>query len=221
MTAQDATLVASPRAADARTLGISAVVLAAGLSARMGGTPKLLLDVGGAPMIRRTVENVLAFAPRETVVVTGHGAGDIEAALAGLPVRLVANPDYAAGQPTSVAAGVAALTAPAQAVMVVLGDQPLVTADHLRDLARAFQALEGASILVPCHGGQRGNPVVVDARHIPAMVGGGVNLGCRRLIETHPDKVRRLEMDSDVYTFDCDTPDDYRRLRQRLEAPAS
>ncbi len=201
----------------APAVGISAVILAAGSSARMGRGPKLLLDIGGAPMIRRTVENVLEFGPVETVVVTGRGAADIEAALAGLPVAFVHNPDHEHGQPTSVAAGVKALSAPCRAVMIVLGDQPLVTADHLRALAVAYEALEGASILVPHHRGRRGNPVVIGTRHIPAITGGG-DRG-RPMIDTGGDDVGRVEFDSDVFVFDCDTPRDYRRLLARLEQP--
>ena len=198
------------------TVRAAAVILAAGLSARMGDRPKLLLDVGGAPMIRRTAENVLAFEPVETLVVTGHRSEEIEAALEGLPVRFVHNPRYAEGQPTSVAAGVSALATPCDAVMVVLGDQPLVTAPHLRSLVSAFCERGEASILVPFHAGQRGNPVVIEARHIPAMMGGEVNLGCRRLIETHPDEVCTVDMGTDVFTFDCDTPEDYERLLGRV-----
>ena len=196
---------------------VSAVVLAAGMSRRMGETAKLLLDVGGKPMIRRTVENVLAFAPAETVVVTGHRAAEIEAALAGLPVRTVRNEFHEQGQPTSVAAGVKALTASCQAVMIVLGDQPLVTAEHLRALVSAYANLDAPSILVPHHRGKRGNPVIFAARHIPAVVSGGLNVGCRRLIETHSEEVARHEFDSNVYTLDCDTPEDYQRLVARYE----
>jgi len=195
---------------------LSAVVLAAGMSARMGESPKLLLDVGGMPMVRRTVTNVLSFAPVETVVVTGHRAAEIEAALAGLPVTFVRNDAHRQGQPTSVAAGVRGLTAHCHAVMIVLGDQPLLTADHLRSVAEAYRQLDRSSILVPHHNGRRGNPIVFAARHIPAVVSGGINMGCRHLIETHGDDVARTEFESDVFTIDCDTPEDYRRLVARF-----
>ena len=135
---------------------LSAVVLAAGMSARMGESPKLLLDVGGMPMVRRTVTNVLSFAPVETVVVTGHRAAEIEAALAGLPVTFVRNDAHRQGQPTSVAAGVRGLTAHCHAVMIVLGDQPLLTADHLRSVAKAYRQLDRSSI--------RGSPPQRQAR---------------------------------------------------------
>ncbi len=104
--------------------------------------------------------------------------------------------------------------------MVILGDQPLVTAGHMRELAAAYGGMEGASILVPHHEGKRGNPILFAARHIPSVAGGGINIGCRHLIETHGDDVCRVEFGSDVFTLDCDTPQDYRRLLDRLAAAA-
>jgi molybdenum cofactor cytidylyltransferase len=196
---------------------VSAVVLAAGLSARMDGSAKMLLDVGGMPMIRRTVQNVLAFAPTETVIVTGHRAEDVANALADLPTPCIFNRDFAQGQPTSVAAGVRALTQACDAVMIMLGDQPLVTADHIARLASFYARLDHESILVPFYEGKRGNPILFASRHIPAVIGGGLNIGCRKLIETRASDVYRAEMESDVYALDCDTPKDYARLLHRLE----
>ncbi len=201
------------RLADApATIRMAAVVLAAGSSRRMGGRHKLLLDVGGLPMIRRTVDNVLAFGPTETVVVTGHRADEVEAALAGLPIAIVRNPNHAEGQPTSVVAGVRALTRACDAVMIVLGDQPQVTAADFSALADAYRDLTDSAILVPHHKGARGNPVVFAARYIPSVIAGSVNVGCRRLIETHGDDVAKVEMASDAFVRDCDTPEDYAAL---------
>ena len=221
MTIIDLPNLLKPATTPAADFRVSVVVLAAGMSTRMGEIPKLLLDVGGMPMIRRTVANVLAFAPVETVVVTGHRAAEIEAALSGLPVTFACNDAHAQGQPTSVAAGVRALGAYCHAVMVVLGDQPLVTGDDLRRLVAAYRQLDDASILVPHHDGKRGNPVVFTARHIPAVISGGLNVGCRHLIDTHGDDVARPEFDSDVFTIDCDTPEDYRQLVARLSGGAA
>ncbi len=198
-------------------LVVSAVVLAAGRSVRMGDRAKLLLDVGGMPMIRRSVSNVLGIHPAETVVVTGHRAAEVAAALAGLPVRLAHNPSYGDGQATSVAAGVRALRTACDAVLVLPGDQPLVTPGHLRQLIGSYAGDGGFSIVIPQYRGLRGTPVLFAARHIPAVAGGGLDPGCRRLIETRDREVARIEFEDDVFVFDCDTPDDYRRLLSRME----
>ena len=92
--------------------------------------------------------------------------------------------------------------------MIVLGDQPLLTPASLARLIAAFRTVpEGRSILVPTSGGQRGNPVLFAARHIPAIQAGRMKLGCRRLIETYPDQVALIEMADDAFTQDCDTPE--------------
>ena len=200
---------------------VSAVILAAGLSSRMGGPHKLLLEVGREPMVRCVVRATLGVSPVETVVVTGFRAAEIMAALEGLPVRFVHNTDYAEGQAGSVAAGVHALTAPCQAFMIVLGDQPLLTSMHLRLLLDGFaSAPDGRSILVPCRQSQRGNPIVIAAGHIAAITDGGLNIGCRRLIDSHPDLVARIELNHDAFFTDCDTLDDYKVLQSlvRLDA---
>lgn len=178
--------------------------------------PKLLLPLGGGPIIRHTVSNVLATAPVEVVVVTGFHAAEVEAALKGMPIRCVLNPDYREGQPTSVAQGFRSLQAPCDAVMVMLGDQPLTTADHLLALVGAFMALRDKSILVPHHRGARGNPVIFSARHIPSIAAGELKLGRGKLIETLPDAVAAMEFDSDVFTTDCDTREDFERMAARF-----
>ncbi len=193
-------------------LRVSAIVLAAGLSSRMDLGPKLLLDVDGEPMIRRTVRNVLEIGPSETIVVTGHRAAEVEAALIGLPIACVRNPAYRDGQPFSVALGIRSLREPCDAVMVMLGDQPLVMPRHLRTLITTFGTLRDRSILVPHHQGVRGNPIVLAAKHIPAVAGGELNLGCRKLIESQPHEVAAIEFGENVFTTDCDTPQDYERL---------
>jgi molybdenum cofactor cytidylyltransferase len=199
------------------SLLVSAIVLAAGSSRRMAGRHKMVLDVGGEPMIRRTVSTVLAIDPAETIVVTGFAVLSVEAALAGLPVRFVHNRAHEEGQPTSVSTGVKALERFCHAVMVIPGDQPLLKPAHLLELIEAFRTAPGeCSIIVPFHRGNRGNPILFAAHHVPEVVGGGLNIGCRHLIETNGDKVARIDVASDAYTVDCDTPADYDAVVARL-----
>lgn len=198
----------------------SAVVLAAGASTRMQGRHKLLLPLGHETVIGRTVRAVLESGPTELVVVTGHHAEEVAAALAALPVRTVVNPRYTEGQMTSVAAGVAALCEPCDAVMICLGDMALLEPADYRELVDAWAARARGSILVPRRADARGNPVVFAARHIAEVIAGERNLGCRRLIADHPDEVIAYAPAHDRFFADLDTPEDYARLLERLGLPA-
>src|SRR5512138_3343641 len=104
---------------------VAALILAAGASTRMG-RPKQLLDWGGRPLVRAAAETALAARLDPVLVVVGGARAEVEAALVGLPLRVIANPNYAGGQSTSLRAGVAALGSDSDAVVVLLGDQPFV-----------------------------------------------------------------------------------------------
>jgi len=205
---------------DTMAVEFSAIVLAAGTSSRMQGAHKLLLAVGAEPVIRRSVRAVLDAGPREVVVVTGYQEAEVRQALSGLPVRLLANRAFEDGQMSSVAAGAAALTRATDAVMVCLGDMVLLTGEDYRELVRAFAALSEKSILVPHFQGQRGNPVVIASWHLPKLLAGQRNLGCRKLVADHPDEVFAYEAAHDGFVSDLDTPQDYARILRRLEEAA-
>jgi molybdenum cofactor cytidylyltransferase len=199
----------------------SAVVLAAGLSSRMDGRHKLLLPVDGEAAIRRVVRAVLAARPQEVIVVTGFNARGVFEALDGLDVRFQSNPRYRDGQMTSVAAGVAALHEPCDAVMVCLADQVLLDAADYRELVDAYASMTRGAILVPFFEGARGNPVVFASSYAHEVVNGHVNPGCRKLIAEHPDEVTVHEAMHDRFTVDMDTPEDYARICARLGCEAT
>ena len=198
----------------------SAVVLAAGSSTRMTGRHKLLLPLGHEPVIRRTVRAALDAGPEKVVVVTGFGADAIGEAIADLSATIVHNSRHAEGQMTSVAAGVAALGAGYDAVMICLGDMAILEAADYRELVDAYGAMPQGSILVPRRDGERGNPVIFSAQHIPEVIAGNRNLGCRKLIADHPDEVHPYAPTHDRFFVDLDTPADYANLLQRLSLPA-
>jgi molybdenum cofactor cytidylyltransferase len=139
---------------------VYALVLAAGEGSRFSGGYKLLADLAGTTVIRRAVLTVRR-AGCPTCVVVGHEGDRVREALSGLDVRFVDNPDYAEGKATSLRAGVAALPDDADAVVVALGDMPVVDAETVRALIRAYAAGAGDA-LAAGHGGQRGNPVLFD-----------------------------------------------------------
>lgn len=203
------------------SMAFSAVLLAAGKSSRMRGELKQLLPLptpaGEMPMVRITASAVLAAGAAEVVVVTGYRAREVMAALEGLPLSLQVNPWYGQGQMTSVTVGLAALRVPCSAVMICLADMVLVRPEDYKALAERFITLPANAILVPHHQGDRGNPVMFSASRVPEVLGGLINPGCRRLIEDHPYEVVRYEADHDRFTTDIDTPEDYLRMRERLQ----
>ena len=205
---------------EGKRVRFSAVVLAAGTSTRMQGRHKLLLPLGAEPVIRRTVRALLGARPEEVVVVTGHQGKAVIQAVIDLPVRFQSNPRYEEGQMTSAAAGVAALAAPTDAVMVCLGDMALLESADYRELVDAYAAMPRGAILVPHRDGRRGNPVVFSASFVPEVIAGNKNIGCRKLIADNPQEVYAYESRHERFFLDLDTPADYARLLERLGLPA-
>jgi molybdenum cofactor cytidylyltransferase len=188
---------------------IAAVVLAAGLSRRMG-QPKLLLPLGGAAVIRRAVEPLVGLVD-DVVVVTGPEATAIHAALQGLPVRFAVNPHPEAGQGTSIAAGVAALDPATRAVLIALGDQPALPPAIVPALLAAFARTDKA-IVAPVYRGFQGTPVLFAAAVFPELRALTGDRGARAIVAARAERVARVEFDV-AEPADVDTPEDYARLR--------
>lgn len=185
---------------------VAAVVLAAGRSSRFSGGNKLLADVDGEPLVRRTVAAALASRAADVVVVTGHQAADVEAALAGLPVRLVANPDFADGQSTSVKAGIAAVPEDCEAAVVLLGDMPGVDATVIDQVIGAYAPAAGSLVVVPVHDGRRGNPVLWSRRYFPELLALEGDEGARAVLRRAREATVTVEAGPGVLV-DVDTQD--------------
>jgi len=202
-------------AADGRRVG--ALVLAAGRSTRMGGPNKLLAEIGGKPLVRIVTEQALASRAAPVIVVTGHERPKVEAALAGLRLRLVHNPEYAAGLSTSLKAGLAALPGNVDGAIVCLGDMPQVTAALIDRMLEAFDPARGALIVVPTIDGKRGNPVVWSRRFFPDLMALEGDVGARHLIATYADAVVEVPMEDSAALTDVDTPDALLAVKAELE----
>ena len=191
---------------------IAAIVLAAGESRRMGEVNKLHLPIQGVPLLRHSVETLLAANLGEIVVVLGHQSADTQALLEGLSVRSVINNDYASGQMTSVHCGLGSLRQACDGVIVALGDQPALTVADVNHLVGAFFARDGGEVVVPEFKGKRGNPIIISSQCKQEIVTGKYNFGCRRFIENNPELVRTVDMPGPSVVIDLDTPMDYRRF---------
>ncbi len=196
---------------------VAAIVLAAGSSRRMGGRNKLLLPFRGQPLVRHVVTTILNSQADPVLVVLGHEAEAVRAALADLPIGFTYNPRHAEGMTTSIQAGVAAAPADVLGYMICLSDLPLIETAEYDRLLEAFRkalARDPACIVVPEFQGQRGNPVLFAASYRAAILAEERLTGCRGLVRRYPEHVVRVAMPTDHILQDIDTPEAFEVLRK-------
>jgi molybdenum cofactor cytidylyltransferase len=196
---------------------IAAIVLAAGRSTRMGAVNKLIAEIGGKPLVRIAVEQALASRASEVIVVTGHERERVEAALNGLPVKLVQNPDYADGLGTSLKAGIAAVPEDADGAIICLGDMPQVSSALIDKLIAAFDPERGALVVVPSIDGRRGNPVVWSRRFFHDLTAIAGDIGARHLIGAYAEVVVKVPVADDAALTDVDTPESLSAVKAEIE----
>jgi molybdenum cofactor cytidylyltransferase len=196
---------------------IAAVVLAAGRSTRMGAVNKMIAEIGGKPLVRIAAEQALASRASPVIVVTGHQREQIEAALAGLPVRFVHNPDYAEGLGTSLKTGIAAVPENADGAIVCLGDMPQVDAALIDRLIAAFEPERGALVVVPSIDGRRGNPVVWSRRFFNDLMAIQGDIGARHLIGAYAEAVVEVPVAGEAALTDVDTPESLSTVKAEIE----
>jgi len=188
---------------------VGAVLLAAGSGSRLGGRPKSLLELGGVPLIRRQLIALSGAGVDEVVVVLGHHAALIEPVVQDFPVTVVHNPRPDDGQVSSQRIGLAALGGKLDAVIVALADQPLLNSQDIGALIGAFKKRpEGASVVFPQVGGERGNPVMFGNEVREQILAGEANVGCRQWQAAHAHAVAPFVTDNRRYRVDVDTPED-------------
>jgi molybdenum cofactor cytidylyltransferase len=192
---------------------ISAILLAAGSSLRMGSVNKLLLPWQGSTIVATTTARLLAAAPEEVIVVTGHQATRIEAALDSLPVRFIHNPSFATGITSSIQKG--AGIAKGEGYMICLADMVLVTPEEYTLLSTSFQQrrlLDDRCIILPEFNGVTGNPVIFSSAYRSDILGHREMEGCKTLVRSNPHHQVRVSMPFDHVLRDIDYPDDYKSL---------
>lgn len=192
---------------------LTALVLAAGQSRRMGADNKLLLPVHGRPLLAHTVECVQEEAD-EVIVVTGFDDRRVRAALSDQAVRIVYNPEHEQGMATTIRRGLLA-AAQADAYAIVLGDMPALKPSTLAQLRAALEAAAARgeqAIALPTYDGRRGHPVCFHAAFRPALMALKGDVGARAVLEAHPDRVVLVPVDDPGILQDVDTPEAYAAL---------
>jgi molybdenum cofactor cytidylyltransferase len=186
-------------------------VLAAGTSRRLG-RPKQLLELGGEPLIRHTVQHALASKADEVVVVLGNEADRVVSEIADLGAKIVVNPDFTDGQSTSMVAGILALGPDADAAVLMLGDQPTVTSSLLDMLIDRFISTRAAVVQPRYADGKPGNPALIARGLFGEVLAVKGDIGAREVIRAHRDDVQYVDV-AMSHPLDVDTDDDYAALR--------
>lgn len=181
----------------------------------MGAKNKLLLGwEGGRALVQAVVETVLSVGFERVIVVVGYERDLVGDVVEGYPVEVVVNDRYEEGLSTSVRCGVLACGEETEGYLFALGDMPMVKAEVLAALCRAFvETGDPQGIAVPVAGGRRGNPVVFGTGHRKALIALVGDRGARGLLADREECVVEVPVGDDAGLFaDADTPGDYERM---------
>ena len=197
---------------------ISAIILAAGESTRMGRQNKLLLPLGNRPLIGHIVQTVLQSEADEVIVVLGHQADHVREALAAHEVTFALNPRYREGMTTSIQAGVQAASAETSGFMICLSDLPMIEPAELNQLMAAFREAiqhDPRHLVRPVYQGQPGHPVIFPVHLKPAILRHQDLHGCQNIVKQNRALLTEVEMATDHVLRDMDTPDAYEAMHPR------
>ena len=192
-----------------------AIVLAAGMSRRMGAQ-KLLLPFGGKTVISHIVDQIAGSLVDKIIVVAGDESDRVREQLSGRDVSIVINPDCGAEMLSSVRCGIRVLPRGCRCVLVAIGDQPGITTDLVNEMVNAFK-VAAKGIVAPVCQGKRGHPILFSSRYCNEILTRFEDIGLRGLAETHADDVFELNVSSPAVLCDMDCPEDYRRELSRLQ----
>jgi len=195
---------------------IAGIVLAAGLSSRMGSN-KLLAEIDGIPLLRKTVSAAVDSHLEPVIIVTGHQAEKIHEALDGTGVVFAHNPQYAEGLSSSLRTGIASVPEDADGALILLGDMPEIPTVLIERMLAAFSPPDGRAICVATAGGKRGNPVLWGRQFFAEIEQVNGDSGAKHLIGTHDGFVCEVETDGVIFN-DVDTPEALVALRQRAKS---
>ena len=191
---------------------ISAIILAAGQSKRMG-QPKMLLPWGNMTVIEQVITTFLSAGLKDILIVTGGAQEEVRKAVERYPVRQIHNPDYAAGEMlSSLQYGLNGMHEQAEAALIGLGDQPHVQEGTVRAICAAYQARK-PGLIVPSFQMRRGHPWLVTRLFWGEILGLKPPETLRDFLNRHADAIQYVKLDTPTILADLDTPEDYRNSR--------
>ena len=186
---------------------IRAIILAAGESRRMG-RPKLLLPFGGKTIIETVVDNAVGSKTDGVLVVLGSNAEKIAEKVRGYSVETTVNPEFHQGMLSSIQWGFESLPGDTQAVLVMLGDQPLIPSSVIDKVIAGYKQM-GKGIVLPTYKKRRGHPILVDMKYRDEVKRLDPDKGLRALVHNHAEDILEVEVDAPGILKDIDTVEDY------------
>jgi molybdenum cofactor cytidylyltransferase len=190
---------------------ISAILLAAGESRRMGSA-KALLHYQGQTFLARICNAFLSAGVDELIVVLGARADELRQALpTHRKLRSVVNPRYSLGQLSSLMVGIGALSSESEATLVNLVDHPLVEVETIKALMTSFRTAP-LPILIASYQGRRGHPVLFSSQVYGEILAAPLDQGAKVVVRKDPTRVREIPLDDPGILADIDTPEDYARF---------
>ncbi|MEO0329907.1 MAG: molybdopterin-binding/glycosyltransferase family 2 protein [Pseudomonadota bacterium] len=193
---------------------VSAIILAAGQSRRMGDVNKMTVEVIGKPMLRHVAEAVDTSHCAASIIVTGHEPAVIDDLTRDLKVSLAHNLDYEEGLSSSLRAGISALPASADCAIVLLGDMPFVTTDMINQMIETARD-NPSKIIMATSNGKRGNPVVWPRAYFDQLIAIEGDTGARHIIGANAHQVIEVEL-GEAAKLDLDTPQAVQSLEKMI-----
>ncbi len=189
---------------------ISGIILAAGLSSRMGSRIKANLIFKGKTFLKRSVELFQLSDIADIVVVTGRHDGEIRKINCDLNVRFEENREYEMGQLRSIQVGLNAINALAEAAIVQMVDMPLVNQNTVKRIVDDFYS-SGSQIVVPKFQNRRGHPVLFSRQMFSRLFNTPLDIGARKVLWENPEKIFESEVDDKSILVNINTPEEYER----------
>lgn len=199
-----------------RNAAVSAIVLAAGESSRMG-EPKQLLEFKQNTIIEHTIDNLLDSNVFEVIVVLGYQAERVARLISNRPIMIVFNRNYQQGISSSISAGLKSVHKKANAVMFCLADQPSIDSSTINTIIQEFAA-HRKGIAIPYYQGQQGNPVIFSNKYVEALFSLQGDTGGSQIISLNPDDILRVDVPCRGVITDIDTRDDYLKELNRINS---
>jgi molybdenum cofactor cytidylyltransferase len=195
--------------------GISAIILAAGESSRMG-SPKMLLDFYGKPMLHCVIDNISKSVVDDIVVVLGAYRDKLEKIVSGTSARFCYNDDFIQGMLSSVKCGFRNIPSDTEAVLVFQGDQPLITANVINEVVEGYRN-SGKGIIIPVHKNRRGHPLMVGKKYFSEIEKLSPDEGLRSLSQKFSDDIHEVVTAEAGILRDFDTFEQYKNAFNQIQ----